>query len=965
MSVLTTTPLKSAPSAGTGVAITTGASWAYGAWVQVLAATAAPTAIAGVQLTGGTYSSQMWELDLGVGAAGAEVSIGTLRLFLYSSGQTGGPIGLLLPLPLGGIGSGVRVAVRARSAIAQGPATVALNYYENLSSDQVASASQVLGSAPSGSGTASLTPSATPWANSAWVQLIASAPADLGLLGIVHGNAGAATEGVEYDLGTGASGAEVVITTLRETTPAAKILYTWLPGVYPLATGTRLAIRMRKSDTSTSAHPVAVLYYSGVSATPPVSAQITQSALETLVSGTGVAAAVTQSAIEALITPVAAAEITQSAIEVLMPIPPGGGGEVPAGPPPQVNPIPQGVVRLFFELRVGHESSAVAVMSAETTLSDPGFWFYGLKPGRLLTATIDPRELTETGDFRGVTARITLADIAGTFRQLANTSTLAGAYGALYAVADDVRYAHGEPARLFAGKVSTHRAKPGFQYEFTLTDLLSEYVADLDASPRVPPDRLSKDLFPLAAANDGMAMPIVLGKSSDRDELDIPSNAQGVVPAKFLGTTNLNALDPTAPDVEVDAYVWSQSAIVWRGLTEIFYNEPDHPETRYLVPESEFGVNAWTPGHDGWPAPPYPQYLEYAGHRYTPLLVRHSHPLAQAIRDGNTLLAANLYGIAEVADGSGRYFDDAASLWQWLIVNQLYVPYTVGDYAPVPTLTPGYGIIDTASVARARAVHDARIPGGYVVGFLLGRDGQQQTLRHVLGELCFGTDMQQGINRHGQAMVSVCDPAAPVVAVFTDRADIEDGTFEQWVDREGWFDQVEFTYGFRYWPPGAPKAAPAEGAPLPATTLPAFNEWTSGLKTLPHADAIAAHAGQIKTLRLENYVVRDTATALDWATTRLANAVGPAPAYDGARMFRFTTGWQGLAVELGDVIRMDHLEGYTPSCTGYVTKITIDPQKARITLEGRVFPPAPPAGMLLLETGAPLLLESGAPLLLE
>jgi hypothetical protein len=268
VSVLTTTPLKAAPSAAAGVAITTGAGWVYDPWVEVIAATAAPIAIAGVQITGGSYSGSMWDLDIGVGAASAEVSVGTLRMYLHNSGTVSHPVGMWLPVSLGGIGAGVRVAVRARIGVAMiGPASIALNYYENPSSDQASTSAQMLGSGPSGAGTATLTPNATPWANSPWVELVASAAADLWLLGLVHAPGLDAQNGLEYDLGTGGLGAETVITTVREASGATRIGFTWLPGPLPVAAGTRVAVRMRKAGTVTTAHPIAVLYYAAVAPT--------------------------------------------------------------------------------------------------------------------------------------------------------------------------------------------------------------------------------------------------------------------------------------------------------------------------------------------------------------------------------------------------------------------------------------------------------------------------------------------------------------------------------------------------------------------------------------------------------------------------------------------------------------------------------------------------------------------------
>jgi hypothetical protein len=75
-----------------------------------------------------------------------------------------------------------------------------------------------------------------------------------------------AENGLEFDLGTGASGAETVITTLRDARTESRICYTWLPGLYPVAAGTRVAIRLRKAGTNTTAYPIALLYYTNISA---------------------------------------------------------------------------------------------------------------------------------------------------------------------------------------------------------------------------------------------------------------------------------------------------------------------------------------------------------------------------------------------------------------------------------------------------------------------------------------------------------------------------------------------------------------------------------------------------------------------------------------------------------------------------------------------------------------------------
>ena len=127
MSVLTTTPLKSAPSAAAGVAITAATAPTWGAWVEVIAATAAPIAIAGVALTGGTYSAVWWELDIGTGAAAAETVITTIRV---SAGGEGFPSLYMIPNPVDNVAASTRLAARLRSSTASATMVVSLSVLE-------------------------------------------------------------------------------------------------------------------------------------------------------------------------------------------------------------------------------------------------------------------------------------------------------------------------------------------------------------------------------------------------------------------------------------------------------------------------------------------------------------------------------------------------------------------------------------------------------------------------------------------------------------------------------------------------------------------------------------------------------------------------------------------------------------------------------------------------------------------
>jgi hypothetical protein len=636
-------------------------------------------------------------------------------------------------------------------------------------------------------------------------------------------------------------------------------------------------------------------------------------------------------------------------ITVEEPDPPDGGGGTGEGNNPPEAEFPTGILRLFFEMKVGNTSPATIVTGGETMMRDPDSWYGGKKPPRILSISPIERELTSDGSFRGSEVRLVVADVDRVFRTLATTDTISGCYLAIYVVSDTVRYALGEPYRLFAGHVYSHQALSGFKYELVVRDVLSERIAELDDAPRVPPDRLSVADFPgMDAQYEGRAVPLVVGFCSDESESGtIAQDPQGVIPPVILGRVNFTYWGGI--NQEVIACIWSQSAVALNGIRTVYYNPLDTPDQRIEIPLASYGVDVWTPGFPGWTDTglatdyvDYPLPLSALTRRYTPFFARADQPLAQAFLEGKVLVAANMSGVAENSDGTGLYLDDAPRVWQWLILNQLFSPYKTGEYADVPEMGDVYSIIDTESVENTTQRLRGFLGSGsdYPVGFLLGRDGTQQTLRHVLGELCAGVLMDQGLNRHGQLMVDVEDVDAEATVSLSDLFDIEDGEFAVWVDQSAYRNRIEYVYGRRYVAPSAPPATPPEGDPLPAQPLMPYYEWTSGLRVIENAPAIAAFGERKRTMFLENYVVRNSDVADNVAARILQRLSGPSPSFDGPHMFRLRGTWPLLQCELGTVIAIDHIEGMGP--TGYegtrgrVTKISVDGQPARITLEGRI-----------------------------
>lgn len=111
---------------------------------------------------------------------------------------------------------------------------------------------------PAAADGASLTPNGSAWANSSWVQLVASTSAASLLTTLIARNNDSTDNDWEIDIGTGGAGSETVIATFSAamfstTAPPSNMmrLVLRLP-VDNIATATRVACRLRKSGTSTS-----------------------------------------------------------------------------------------------------------------------------------------------------------------------------------------------------------------------------------------------------------------------------------------------------------------------------------------------------------------------------------------------------------------------------------------------------------------------------------------------------------------------------------------------------------------------------------------------------------------------------------------------------------------------------------------------------------------------------------------
>lgn len=129
----TTAILKAAPPAALVTLTASATAWANGAWVQITAATTEAWQLAFVNVTEANLTFNTAgddiEIDVGVGAAASEVVVTTVRIETRQSCASSTGV-MMDPVLINQIGSGVRVAMRARHRRAASLTfNVALGYY--------------------------------------------------------------------------------------------------------------------------------------------------------------------------------------------------------------------------------------------------------------------------------------------------------------------------------------------------------------------------------------------------------------------------------------------------------------------------------------------------------------------------------------------------------------------------------------------------------------------------------------------------------------------------------------------------------------------------------------------------------------------------------------------------------------------------------------------------------------------
>jgi hypothetical protein len=244
-------PQLTAPAAAASVTVTPNASsWANSAWVELIASTASAIVLTSVEVSV-VGVAQPFEIDIGVGAVASEAVITTLR-GRYVDLTYHGLDHMPLVIPLDNIPSASRVSIRMRkNSTSVVVWKFAITYLAKPITGSLLTTAVPTKCVPSAAASITLSTNATPWANSTYTTIIASAAADLVLVGVV---ARPTSSGVitEIDIAVGAAASEVIITTLRVLggpTEGPHFIPLYCP-LDAIPSGTRVSARNRRSANS-------------------------------------------------------------------------------------------------------------------------------------------------------------------------------------------------------------------------------------------------------------------------------------------------------------------------------------------------------------------------------------------------------------------------------------------------------------------------------------------------------------------------------------------------------------------------------------------------------------------------------------------------------------------------------------------------------------------------------------------
>jgi hypothetical protein len=239
-----------------------GSAWTNGSWVELLSAASVASALAGVSLdvADTTPFTKHFEVDIGVGGAGSEMVIATVKGRSEGNTSFAGPTQYTFPVAIASIAAGARLAARLRAS-AVVDVVAAVSYVPT--SDTLITTTKPLKVVPSAANSVTVT-AATTWNWSSWVEITSATSAAWVLAGAAYAAYANASGAWEMEIGTGSAGNEVALARVigvGSLSLAGPTVGSFLPVPQTgIASGVRVAVRVR-GDLDATEDGFAHLHY--------------------------------------------------------------------------------------------------------------------------------------------------------------------------------------------------------------------------------------------------------------------------------------------------------------------------------------------------------------------------------------------------------------------------------------------------------------------------------------------------------------------------------------------------------------------------------------------------------------------------------------------------------------------------------------------------------------------------------
>jgi hypothetical protein len=705
--ISTTDPLKWAPSAATSVTLTAPGTFQWSPWQEVIASAAGPIAIAGLNISG-VFTNVDAEIQVGTGSTGNEQSVygtGVLRSHDGNSGG-GGSGSYLLPLPITGyISTGQRVSLRSNNTC-----NATLAYYQSPTLTNLINAA-VPNASPVGAAGAAITPNASAWENSSWVELTSGISAEIKIIGLgsdMPDNTGEIES--EFDLATGAAGSEVVIATMKGAPTALNaphMMNQLLPAVYPLAANTRVSVRLRKNSTSVTQWHVSLLYY-----------------------GAGTSTSETEP-------------------PTLIP------------PPTAENPCTIRTPRFWSAIKA-FDSGAIShsYYYAKGPMRDASTYYGGWKAPRLLDLGTIRRQASDwlTGAFPSQTCTAVYADTDRVLRVAQQGNGLSPPSPVLpptwvknaelfaYLVSDSNRQAGLDVQRLlFHGAITENPLAENLRWKVTARDVFGATYNIFKEDLQIPQRTITVGDFPEADPSVlGSGVPIIGGVVSDAFD-DAYRTAPNVGAIQLI----------PVGDVTVNGVTKACALIAGHACGEIRLYQDD-------TEISSGDSNAYWPGSSNWTtfSPSNAKFVDINGHRYA--LAFFDGQRAEDLNSGSKPVFANVKGLTTNADGTGTVIEDFYSLYFYLCTQFFAQSYQTGAWLTPPTFSfypdtaaQTVPVFDETSFTDASALAATYLSGGFLGGFVIGAGGRRQSIRQVISDLNVSGNCWLASNSYSQLQIAI------------------------------------------------------------------------------------------------------------------------------------------------------------------------------------------------------------------